>query len=306
MRLTIAIPTYRRPEMLAECLESLLPQLQDGVEILVVDNDPAASARGRVESFGHAALRYAHEPKPGVVQARNRAVADSTTRYLAFIDDDEIAQPGWVDALLRHVDMGVAASFGIVAPHYLGPVEPGLETLLDDLYTRDLKRPPDADVTDKWIHVGTGNSLFDKQACFTGPAPFSGAFNATGGEDVWFVKSLVERGVKLRWNPAAIVIEQVPADRATAAYLHSRRLRQGQQRIVLMRGAGGPGGWAKALVWMGIGALQWSGHGARALALRAAGRPERRAASIQASSGLGKMLWWRLWQQSPYAGGAGA
>ena len=304
MLLTIAIPTFRRPDMLGECIDSLLPQLTEGVEILVVDNDPDASARAQVGGYARPQLRYAHEAKPGVVQARNRAVRDSAGRYLAFIDDDEIARPGWVDALLRHVRMDVPASFGVVTPRYLGEVAPGLEVLVDDLYTRDLKRPQDADISDRWIHVGTGNSLFDKRACFVGPDPFSAHLNGTGGEDVWLVKSLVERGIAIRWNPAAVVDEQIPAERSTLAYVSSRRYRQGQQRIIMMRGAGGAVGWAKAALWMGVGGAQFGLHSSRAIALKLLGRPGWRTQIARASGGLGKVLWWRLWQQTPYAGGS--
>ena len=304
MKLTIAIPTYRRPEMLRECLDSLIPQLADGVELLVVDNDPGASARETVESYQRADVRYAHEPKPGVVQARNRAVRDAAGAYLAFIDDDEVARTGWIAALLRHVDRGVAASFGMVVQRYLGEVAPGLRGLLDDLYTRDLRRPADADVSDRWIHVGTGNSLFCKSRCFADAEPFSAKLNGTGGEDVWLVRSLVERGLKLHWNPEAVVEEQIPADRSTLAYVSSRKFRHGQQRIIMMRGAGGAKGWAKAAVWMGVGAVQYGLHGGRSLALRAAGKPGWRGEAVRASGGLGKLLWWKLWDATPYAGGA--
>lgn len=302
MQLTVAIPTYKRPDMLAQCIDSLLPQLRDGVEILVVDNDPETSARASVEGRKHPQLRYVSETRSGVVQARNRAVRESAGRYLGFIDDDEIARAGWIDALLRHAEMGVAASFGIVTPVYLGPVAQGMEAMIDSLYTRDLKQQQDADISARWIKTGTGNSLFDKAACFPGPDPFSAHLNGTGGEDVWLMKSLVERGLTLRWNPAAVVEEQVPVDRATLAYVSSRRYRQGQQRIVLMRGKGGLKGLANTALWMGVGAAQFGLHSAHAIGLRAIGRPDWRAQIAKASGGLGKVLWWRLWNANPYAG----
>jgi hypothetical protein len=303
--LTIAVPTFRRPDMLRGCIGSLLPQLpEDGrAELLVVDNDPAGSAAAVTESLAHPGLRYVREPRPGVVHGRNRAVAEAGGRYLGFIDDDELALPGWVDALLRHAGMGVAASFGIVRPRYLGPRELGLETVLDTLYTRDLKRAQDADISDKWIHVGTGNSLFDREQCFDTSEPFAAHLNATGGEDVWLMRSLVARGVPLRWNPAAAVEELVPPERATGAYARSRRLRQGQQRIVLMLGEGGAKGWGKAALWMGVGAAQLALHSARGAALRALGRPEWRAETVRAQGGLGKLLWWKLWDSAAYGGG---
>lgn len=303
MQLSIAIPTFRRPAMLAECLDSLVTQLVDGMEVLAVDNDPAASARTTVEGYRHPAIRYLHEPKPGVVQARNRAVRDSRGAYLGFIDDDEIARPGWVAALLRHAEMGVDASFGMVVPRYLGSVPAGLEALVDDLYTRDLKRPQDADITDTWIHVGTGNSLFNKRVCFKDDAPFSAKLNGTGGEDVFLVRTLVERGLQLRWNPQAVVDEQVPADRSTLAYVASRKFRHGQQRIIMMRGEGGAKGAARAALWMGVGAAQLGLHGGRSWLLKAAGRPRWRAERVRAQGGLGKLLWWKMWENTPYAGG---
>lgn len=304
MLLTVAIPTFCRPAMLAQCLDSLLPQLEESMDVLVVDNDPAASARELVRGYDNTRIGYVHEPRPGVVQARNRAARDSAGRYLAFIDDDEIAGPGWVQALLRQAREGFAASFGMVVPRFLGPVEPGLERLLDDLYRRDLVRPADSDISDSWIHVGTGNSLFDKQVCFSDSDPFSAHLNGTGGEDVWLVRSLVERGVPIRWNPEAVVEEQVPPERATLDYVRSRKFRQGQQRIIMMRGAGGPKGWVKAALWMGVGGVQYGLHGSRALLLRATGQPRWREQYVRASGGLGKLLWWKLWDKTPYAGGA--
>jgi hypothetical protein len=305
MLLTVAIPTYKRPDMLGQCIDSLLPQLTEDVEILVVDNDPDGSARASIEGRGNTRLRYVNETAPGVVQARNRAVRESAGRYLAFIDDDEIARPGWIDAIKRHAGMGVAASFGIVTPTYKGAVALGIEAMADNLYTRDLKQPQDADISARWIKTGTGNSLFDKAVCFPRPNPFSAHLNGTGGEDVWLMKSLVERGLTLRWNPAAVVEEQVPADRATLAYVSSRRYRQGQQRIVLMRGGGGVSGLAKTALWMSVGAAQFGLHSGQAIALRAIGRPAWRAQIAKASGGLGKVLWWRLWNANPYAGGGG-
>jgi succinoglycan biosynthesis protein ExoM len=86
--------------------------------------------------------------------------------------------------------------------------------------------------------------------------------------------------------------------------VRQRKFRQGQQRIIMMRGAGGPKGWVQGAVWMGVGAAQYALHGTGAMALRAAGRSDWREQAVRASGGLGKLLWWRPWDQSLYAGGA--
>ena len=53
------------------------------------------------------------------------------------------------------------------------------------------------------------------------------------------MRSLVERGIPIHWNPSAMVEEQIPPDRSSLAYVRDRKYRHGQQRIVMMRGEGG-------------------------------------------------------------------
>ncbi len=305
MKLTVAVTTFRRPAMLQQCLDSIVRQLVSGVELLVIDNDAAGSAALVCASPEFARVRYVIEKEPGISNARNRAVAESTGEYLAFIDDDEIALNGWVTALLRHADLGVAASFGKVIPKLESEPRRGLRPLVEILYTRDLHRSQDADISSEWMHVGTGNSLFRKDICFLDAAPFSLDFNATGGEDVWLARSLAERGVALTWNAAAMVEEQVPSSRLTMDHLCERRFRQGQQRIVLVRGDGHYSGWARASAWMALGLAQALAESSRLVLLLMIRKPEWRSAVPQIWGGLGKVVWWTMWQTRPYAGASG-
>ena len=65
---SFVIPTVRRPEGLAVAARSLFGQTgvgRAGLELVVVDNDPAASSREVVEQLAAAApypVRYVHEP----------------------------------------------------------------------------------------------------------------------------------------------------------------------------------------------------------------------------------------------------
>ena len=44
--------------------------------------------------------RYVHEPRPGISHARNRGVAEAKGDFVAFIDDDELPAPNWLESLL--------------------------------------------------------------------------------------------------------------------------------------------------------------------------------------------------------------
>ncbi len=100
------VPTFRRPEGLEIALDSLVTQKVGGreFEILVVDNDPAGSAKEFVTHYAKKSniqIVYLHVPKPGVSNARNGALKRARGRYIAWLDDDQEAGPNWISSLIR-------------------------------------------------------------------------------------------------------------------------------------------------------------------------------------------------------------
>ena len=113
---TVCIPTRARPTGLERLLSSLLDQCRaPSFDVLVVDNDPARSAEAVIRRYAdRLAITYAVETKPGVSSVRNRCVALSRAPLIAFIDDDEWAEPEWLAALHEKMtDPVVAAAVGI-------------------------------------------------------------------------------------------------------------------------------------------------------------------------------------------------
>jgi glycosyltransferase involved in cell wall biosynthesis len=109
---TVIVCTRDRPASLRRTLGSLLEGDYPNYEILVVDNDPAKPATRSVVADLGGNVRYSAEPLPGLSRARNRGVREARGEVLAFIDDDVIADRGW----LRNVVLGFtrAASVGCV------------------------------------------------------------------------------------------------------------------------------------------------------------------------------------------------
>lgn len=99
MRCVIAVCTYRRPLLLNSLLEQLLDQAQRNLDLrlqlIVVDNDEALSARPVVEEFARRSspliTEYVSAQPQGLVVARNAALeyAKSLGSPIIFIDDDE-------------------------------------------------------------------------------------------------------------------------------------------------------------------------------------------------------------------------
>jgi len=101
--ITVVLCTRNRPEAVAACLDSLLAQEYPSFRILVVDNAPADEATAQVvrAAAERGPVDYLREPVPGLSHARNAAVAATPGEILAWIDDDEVADPHWLAEIAR-------------------------------------------------------------------------------------------------------------------------------------------------------------------------------------------------------------
>src|SRR3984957_976816 len=287
---SIVIPTYRRPEDLARAIDSVLAQegVQTPFEILVVDNDPDGSAEPIVRVIAAqspAPIRYVREARPGISHARNTGVAHAAGRYLAFLDDDEEADPQWLahffEALQR---FGADAVVGPVLPHF--PANAEIDAYRRRVYTRDARVPTGTPLL-RW---NIGNSIFDKARCFVTAEPFLPRLGRTGGEDTVFLRQLTRRGCKMVWCGEAIAWESVPADRLEADYLLRRAFR-GAQTTTFVCTIVRPRELGRALRLMAAGCVQLALYGPAALALKAMNHERWLPVMAKAVGGLGKLLW---------------
>ena len=113
-RITVAVCTYDRYPHLERMLAALMRQTlpSDDYRVIVVDNSPD---RAKAENFAarHHGLQrvlFHFEPRPGLSNARNAALALSQDPLIAFIDDDALARPDWLRNLVAAFDqIGPAA-----------------------------------------------------------------------------------------------------------------------------------------------------------------------------------------------------
>ena len=97
--ITVVICTRDRPLGLGATLASLQHQTDPGFGVLVVENGPSSESARIVEKLGLPRCEYVVEPRPGLSRARNRALGAVRTDLVAWIDDDEVADPDWVRRL---------------------------------------------------------------------------------------------------------------------------------------------------------------------------------------------------------------
>ena len=107
-KITVAICTYERYDVLPRAIESVLAQTlaADHFRILVVDNSPdheRASAYG-ARFRENPNLSYIVEKTPGLSNARNVSVRACETEFVSFMDDDAIASPTFLEKVLKAFD----------------------------------------------------------------------------------------------------------------------------------------------------------------------------------------------------------
>jgi glycosyltransferase involved in cell wall biosynthesis len=105
MTSSVLIPSFRRPEALRRCLQSLARQTCRADEVFVVwqaDDTPTRDAAEAARSELGDALHVIHCPTAGVVPAENTALAASSGEVVFLIDDDAVAPPDWLQRHLAH------------------------------------------------------------------------------------------------------------------------------------------------------------------------------------------------------------
>ncbi|WP_404311379.1 glycosyltransferase [Agrococcus terreus] len=267
MRVAIGIPTFRRPERLAELLAALPDRIAEvaapvEVVVLVVDNDRDGSAAAALAA-SPLPVRSAVERTPGIASVRNRLLdLASDCDAVAFIDDDEVPLPGWLDALVRTwLETGAAAVMGRVVSVFETDADPWI--LATGVFRRR-SRPTGLELR----AAACGSLLVDLRQLREAQVRFDPTIGLAGGEDTLFSRQLIAAGGRIVWCDESLAEDRVPAERVTREWAMRRAFNGGNSAVhvdlalaaragerTLVRASAVAGGTARAVV----GALRHAG-----------------------------------------------
>ena len=240
----ICVCTYHRPAV-ADALAALAGQ--DGRDairfrIIVADNaqDPEAQSlvTGVARNLG-LDLLYLHAPANNISVARNACLETATADWIAFLDDDERAESGWLRAIIAEAERG---SWDAV----LGPVQ----AVYPSSVPRWLKSGDFHSTRPVFVHgrieTGyTGNVLIRRSRIEGAKLRFKPELGRSGGEDVDFFYRLRDAGGRIGFAADALAVETVPPQRANLSWLLKRAFRAGQTHGArLANKSSGPAGRA--------------------------------------------------------------
>jgi len=229
--ISICVCTYRRPAGLRLVLRSLTELVPEtpSFEIIVIDNDSDRSGEVSLSPYRSPSvpLGYFVEPVKNISRARNRALAEARGELIAFIDDDEFAEPDWLARLYQTlVEHSADAVFGPVLHRFDKPPPQWLVDLkfFDYPVTKTGSEMP--------LHLlRSGNVLFRKKSLRNLGYLFDESLGLAGGEDTDFFTRLSFAGSKLVAAQEAVVYETVPVERARIGWIMRRHYRWGIGKI---------------------------------------------------------------------------
>ncbi len=307
MKVVIALCTRSRPAMLRDCLASLFAQEVPALTTpiaLVVENNQVADCEAAVKAAGQAApadwrVLYALEPRLGIPMARNHALEaalELEPDWIAFLDDDEVASPGWLSAMLT-----CASRFNADVVH--GPLHFDYATAPPSwLPSQSPKKRPSGT---RLLTAHTNNVMMRADIARSG-VRFDEAMHFTGGEDSDFFYRVAEAGWLICWADDAIVRETVSPNRLTMRWQLDRAMRvasnatvshikrRGLRSAVLTHGSKGVRRLVRGIIIAAAGALAVPLYPKR-------GKPLAFKGLQDVWSGLGSLAAFVLKPPQPYA-----
>lgn len=240
MRIAVCVITYRRPKGLERLLEGVegLTFRQDfpepDVKVVVVDNDPAGSARALCETKGSKfkwAIKYEVEPNRGIPYARNRAITcakKAGADFLAFVDDDEVPRPSWIGELLRvQSSYDADVVYGAVLPRFEedAPAWVVKGGFFEHAFVKAGYH------TGHLLELADTNNVLVRSKVFEEMGKnFDERFALTGGSDTHFFMRVSRAGYTIVWAADATVDDWIPNSRANAGWILQRAYRLGNTR----------------------------------------------------------------------------
>ena len=216
--ITVIVCTRNRPALLEQCLGALSRQTYPRFDVLVVDNASMRPVQDICRRWG---ATWALAPLTGLTRARNIGARLAQGELIAYIDDDAVAEAGWLEALVEDFkDPEIAAVTGRI--RYMK--SQGDSRAISNEEANDDKaraRNRFDQVTSHWFAlacfggIGDGGNMAFRRNLIVSVQAFDerlGRGNLVdGGDEHALFASMIARGYRISHNPEAIVRHPSPS-----------------------------------------------------------------------------------------------
>ena len=155
-KITVIVPAYNVEQYLAKCLDSILNQNFEKLEVIVVDDGSTDDSLKIAETYREnhpEIIKVIHQSNRGQGGARNTGIKNACGRYILFVDSDDTIKKGMLSTLYNEIEMSKAdvVFFGIEYVDENGKVITTRQELEDEHIEFTLQEQPYIFVKDGFV-----------------------------------------------------------------------------------------------------------------------------------------------------------
>jgi len=250
MRVTVAIPTYNRAELLRQTLAGIARQdfPREDFEVLVIDNNSRDGTAAVVAAFADArpAPRHVVEGRQGLDHARNRALAEARGEIILFGDDDILVEPDWIAGMIAPFGGADGGRIGAVGGEVIPVFPDGRPDWIAEWHGPLGFRAEAGPLAGGQSPMGA-NLAFPRRV-FAQLGPFHAGLDRTAGNyfsggDTEMIRRVRAARLEVWFAPAAAVRHQMPASRTTFRYAARHAFDSARSRVIDRAAAPGARGY---------------------------------------------------------------
>lgn len=117
IKVSIIIPVYGVEKYISQCLESVINQSYENIEIIVVNDGTKDNSMKIVEEYLlDERIKIINKENGGLASARNRGIEEATGEYIYFLDSDDWIEVNTIEVLVEesnNLDI-IYSNFGIL------------------------------------------------------------------------------------------------------------------------------------------------------------------------------------------------
>lgn len=154
-KVSIIVPIYNAEEYLQKCLDSLINQTYQNIEIILLNDGSTDNTKNIIASYKDERIIAINKKNTGIADTRNRGIKKSTGDYIMFVDSDDYLELNSIELLVERLEKD--KSDIVMFNYYLETPNNQIEIKLPINNINSLKDDPDLLTK---IHLGPCTKIF--------------------------------------------------------------------------------------------------------------------------------------------------